>query len=458
MTSHNTTASRSLTTNAALSQLPWLVAAIGIAAGAAGYLLVGAVLAIIGVGAGIAVFRWRSRQTAGVELPQSTVARPKPIEREPDPEPVQQPEPTTFLESLAERLVEIASPSAESESPAEAPLERTETPADVNSLVELMLGQGRYALLLRPQIAGSLTDTQRERAQEGLMNSMAIVPAGEVALGQLDAALDDGHLTNEELLDPYVNVIQVDGFYLDRYPVTNRQFQQFVQAGGYEQMAFWEPEVWPAVLDFVDRTGHPGPRIWRNGRFERGTDDHPVVGICWYEAAAYARWCGKRLATDAEWVKAGSWPVNLPNEGRMQRKYPWGNVMDRRMANLWGSGPGRTTPVTDYNDGVSVGGIYQLIGNVWEWTFDDYEFATAERTGSEPWSSGRLKSLRGGAFDTYFDSQATCHFQSADMPLSRKHNVGFRCALGLCDLAPVGEEPIDEEAIESDAVATEESV
>ena len=62
----------------------------------------------------------------------------------------------------------------------------------------------------------------------------------------------------------------------DRNTVTNRQFQVFVTAGGYDQMAIWDPAIWPAVLDFVDATGHPGPRYWQHGRFPPGKADHPV--------------------------------------------------------------------------------------------------------------------------------------------------------------------------------------
>jgi iron(II)-dependent oxidoreductase len=221
--------------------------------------------------------------------------------------------------------------------------------------------------------------------------------------------------------------------YLDRHPVTNRQYQAFVDAGGYEQMAIWDPAIWPAVLDFVDTTGNAGPRYWANGRFSKDKADHPVVGVCWYEAAAYCRWVGRRLPTDAEWIKAASWPVNLGPNNCIQRKYPWGNTMDRQRANLWGSGPGNTVAVDKFSSGVSVGGAYQLIGNVWEWTTDDFLWIAAliDHESQEP----LLKTIRGGAFDTYFDNQATSQFASGEDPLGRKHNIGFRCALGLCDLA-----------------------
>jgi len=305
-------------------------------------------------------------------------------------------------------------------------------PSDVDALVERMLAQGRYALLLRPQIAATLDDEQLDRAVTALQEGMALVPDGEVVLGRIDEALNDGRLEDEEIAACEGRVIRVEHFFLDRYPVTNRQFHDFVAGGGYRQIALWDEMVWPAVLDFVDQTGQPGPRFWRDGCCPNGREDHPVVGVSWYEAVAYARWVGKRLLTDAEWVKAGSWPVSLSPNTRVQRKYPWGDAMDRSRVNLWGSGPDGTVPVHEFADGVSVGGVYQLIGNVWEWMrgyFEPMDPLHRDLVLEVP-----MKSVRGGAFDTYFDNQATCQFQSGETAIARKRNVGFRCAVGACDL------------------------
>ncbi|HKD35401.1 MAG TPA: SUMF1/EgtB/PvdO family nonheme iron enzyme, partial [Pirellulales bacterium] len=259
----------------------------------------------------------------------------------------------------------------------------------------------------------------------------ALVPDGEVKIepNRLSAAVELD--VPEEALHPVP--VRVSAMYLDRHPVTNEQYQTFVDAGGYEQIAIWDPAIWPAVLDFVDTTGRSGPRYWVNGQFPEGKADHPVVGVCWYEAMAYCRWVGRRLPTDAEWIKAASWPVNLGPNNCIQRKYPWGNTMDRQRANLWGSGPGDTVAIEEFSSGVSVGGAYQLIGNVWEWTTDDFLWIAAlmDQESQEP----LLKTIRGGAFDTYFDNQATSQFASGEIPIGRKHNIGFRCALGLCDLA-----------------------
>jgi iron(II)-dependent oxidoreductase len=298
----------------------------------------------------------------------------------------------------------------------------------VESLADEMLAQGRYALLLRPQLIKNLSAKQLSRTRTALSEGMCLVPEGPVVVRRTQAPGEgQGEITSDG------PSLRVESYYLDRYPVTNAQFYHFVANGGYEQMAIWDPEIWPALLDFVDATGHPGPRFWREGRFPRNEDNHPVVGVSWYEAVAYARWAGKRLPTAAEWVKAGSWPVSISGHPLLLRRYPWGEAMDRGRANLWGSGPGRTVSVYDFPAGVSVGGVHQLIGNVWEWTSDNFD-PDGEDGGAFNLQT-KMKSIRGGAFDTYLDCQATCQFESGDVTLARKHNIGFRCAISLCDVA-----------------------
>lgn len=318
------------------------------------------------------------------------------------------------------------------------------SPLDTQSLVEQMLSQSRYALLLRPEIVPNLTHDQYQRAMTALQETMAPVPEGQILVGVVDAAEETpGDRRDAAQASKPGRVVRVERYFLDRYPVTNRQFQAFVSAGGYEQMAIWEPDIWPGVLDFVDQTGCPGPRNWREGRYEQGTDEHPVVGISWYEASAFARWVGKRLPTDPEWEKAGSWPVQLSAAKRPQRRYPWGNTMDRKKANLWGSGPGGIVSIREFPAGVSVGGVYQLIGNVWEWTTGT--FGTWSYPGGDLVLATPMRSIRGGAFDTYFDNQATCQFQSGEDPVARKHNIGFRCAMSACDLSTRGPSQADDE-------------
>ena len=301
---------------------------------------------------------------------------------------------------------------------------------DSNSLVEKMLFQGRYSLLLRKQLIGNLSIGQRDRAMEILETNMALVPCGVVAL-RTPSYADEV----EERKETGSIQVPVNAVFLDRYPVTNQQFQHFVDAGGYADMGLWYEESWAAMLDFVDTTGDAGPAFWVAGSYQEGFGNHPVVGVSWYEAMAYARWVGKRLPSDPEWVKAGAWPIAVGGGAPQQRHFPWGDTFDAMRAATWECGLQSTAEVSKFPSGVSPGGVYHLIGNVWEWMYDDFEMWQSQAKSCE--GETLLKSIRGGAFDTYFECQLTCQFSSGESFLSRKRNIGFRCALRACDLATV---------------------
>lgn len=313
-----------------------------------------------------------------------------------------------------------------------------ETSQADTDLVLQMIKSGRYALLLRPQIANSLQPEQLHAAEEALDGNMSCVPGGPVVMRpRRFEDMDEAELARSE------RIVQVEGYFLDRYPVTNEQFLRFVQDGGYEQMSLWDANIWPAVLGFTDTSGLSGPRYWKHGHPTDAKLHHPVVGICWYEASAYARWAGKRLATDPEWVKAGAWPVVADGAPPQQRRYPWGDALDRSIAHVWGSGADDTAHTRSHPTGASVGGVQELVGNVWEWTstsFGVWDLANLKIETATP-----MRSIRGGAFDTYFDSQCHLHFQSGESPLARKHNIGFRCAVGFCDVASY-QTPSEQEA------------
>jgi formylglycine-generating enzyme required for sulfatase activity len=160
---------------------------------------------------------------------------------------------------------------------------------------------------------------------------------------------------------------QVPAFLIDKYEVTNAQYLEFVAAGGYRDSAFWPATLvvdggevpWePAVGTFTDRSGLPGPRDWTDGRFPEGKGDHPVTGISWYEAAAFARWMGKELPTRDQW-----WLAALGEEGSGM---PWGDALGEfaLRANFETTGPGvvGARPL-----GVSPAGCFDMAGNVREW-------------------------------------------------------------------------------------------
>src|SRR5262249_105790 len=113
---------------------------------------------------------------------------------------------------------------------------------DVASLVDQMLTGGRYALLLRPQIADNLTLDLYQKAQAALIREMALVPQGEVHLEPSVFDVDYPLFVADDPDSPKGLTIFVQPVFLDRYPVTNKQYQRFVSAGGYQEMAIWEPE------------------------------------------------------------------------------------------------------------------------------------------------------------------------------------------------------------------------
>jgi|CXWL01.1.fsa_nt_gi formylglycine-generating enzyme required for sulfatase activity len=147
-------------------------------------------------------------------------------------------------------------------------------------------------------------------------------------------------------------VIKYD-YWIDQYPVTNRKYGEFVLAGGYEDQQYWSSEGW----QWKTKRYIKGPGYWNNS--QQNKKDHPIVGVSYYEAEAYATWIGKRLPTEPEWEKAA--------RGEDGREYPWGKEFDKRRCNCYESSIGHTSPVTQYPNGTSPYGCYDMAGNVWEW-------------------------------------------------------------------------------------------
>jgi iron(II)-dependent oxidoreductase len=256
-----------------------------------------------------------------------------------------------------------------------------------------------------------------DAATKAIDESFAIVPEGfaSIALSTFD---QPGSAEAD---------FETEAFLLARHATTNAQFQAFVDSGGYENLELWPADIWPHLISFKDQTDRPGPRYWREGRHHRDLADHPVAGVSYYEAAAYASWAGYRLPTDAEWQMTATWRTR--SSAHVDRRYPWGDTLDLSFCNIWASGRSGTLPVYACSGGAAPNGVLQLIGNAWEWTSSDFE--CVDRDGRKVVGDTLLKSIRGGAYDTYFPWQATSAFRSGLGCLSRVHNVGFRCALDL---------------------------
>jgi iron(II)-dependent oxidoreductase len=289
---------------------------------------------------------------------------------------------------------------------------------EIRGMTQDLVNDDRYVFVLLGEAADVIESRDAAVAWKALERQMAIIPGGVVPVVQ-----SNGTIVSMDL----------EAYYLDRCAVTNRQFLRFVQEGGYDKMEIWPQEVWPSLMRFTDKTGRPGPRFWEQGKYPSGKAEHPVVGVCWYEALAYAVWVGKRPPTAAEWQKAGGWPEQI--SGGTCNRYPWGDIFDPRRANLWPSGRGGTVPVRDFGEGSTPNGIYQMSGNVWEWLGDPLDAIPCESPATLE-AGTVLRRIVGGAYDTYFPAEATCHYVTGQPELDRRDNIGFRCCVSAERLRP----------------------
>ncbi len=226
-------------------------------------------------------------------------------------------------------------------------------------------------------------------------------------------------------------VIGTSAYLLNRCTVTQSEFQSFVDDDGYTRPEFWAEAVWPHLSGFVDLTGANAPAGWVNGRHDRRLARYPVTGVCFHEAAAYARWAGYRLPNEAEWQAAATW--STIETGGTGRRYPWGDALEAAWCNVWESRYGGKLPADALPAGAAPNGVLQLIGNVWEWTDSPFELGGQLAGDADDVlnSGGAMKSVRGAAFDTYFTHEVAGTFRSGLPGLTRAPNVGFRCALDL---------------------------
>ena len=226
-------------------------------------------------------------------------------------------------------------------------------------------------------------------------NPMVLIPAGEFIMGFDDRMPDEGPQ----------HKVYLDSYWIDEYEVTNAQYKKF-----------------------IDATKRRSPAHFRNRTYPTGKADHPVTEVTWYDADAYCTWAGKRLPTDQEWEKAAR-----GTDGRM---FPWGNEFDVNKANTpqrWEmlKQEGDTMPVGSFPEGISPYGLYDMSGNVWEWTSSWYKAYPGNTHASENYGE-QYKTLKGGS---WWD----CSFYKCGMsaPVFNRaffirgtHNksFGFRCA------------------------------
>lgn len=288
----------------------------------------------------------------------------------------------------------------------------------------------------------------RPNEGEGLVApfpSMVWIPGGMFTMGS-------NHHYAEEAP---AHKVRVDGFWMDPYPVTNRDFLNFVEATGYRTFCEQEPDLTlypgaseamkdPASVVFVKPPSPVdlrNPYLWwqfvpgANWRSPQGPGssienrlDHPVVHVSWQDVQAYAKWVGKKIPTEAEWEFAA-------RGGHEDLEYAWGSELEpegRHLANIWqgefpwqnlgadgfeGTSPVASFPPNDF-------GLFDMIGNVWEWTVDWY---SPRHPDEKPKACCIPKNPRGGNEADSFDPR-----QALKIPRKVMKGGSHLCAPNYC--------------------------
>jgi len=213
-----------------------------------------------------------------------------------------------------------------------------------------------------------------------------------------------------------VHEVDLSPYQISKYSVTVGQYLKFIEDGGYQENRLWEeeefgkytmPDKWEEQLQYPSR---------------------PVVYVSWYEAAAYASWCGCRLPTEAEWERAARGP------GAVYRKYPWGNDEPTEDTANWAkAGVGRVTPVGIFPESCSPEGVIDMAGNVWEWCYDwlskgYYKDCARRGITKDPRGpeEGEDRVVRGGCFIFVDPYVLRCASRYGRRPGYRLINLGFR--------------------------------
>ena len=235
-----------------------------------------------------------------------------------------------------------------------------------------------------------------------LLTDMVVIPGGAFYRGSNDGNRDEVPR----------HQVQLDSFAIDIHPVTNEQFVRFLEAMGGEK-----------DNNHQDIIRMRDSRIKRSGgrlSIESGYAKHPVVGVTWYGAVAYARWLGKRLPTEAEWEIAA-------RGGIENSLYPTGDEVEKSQANFFSSD---TTAVMSYAPNQNE--LFDMAGNVYEWCYDWYGYNSYEASVQEPENpkgplQGVYRVLRGGCWKS-LKEDLRCSKRHRNNPGTVNGTYGFRCA------------------------------
>ncbi len=244
----------------------------------------------------------------------------------------------------------------------------------------------------------------RDKTVPGI-KGMVHIPAGTFIIGSDDedtnllakdfGAREKKFFENEKP----ARKINIKGFHIDKYEVTNNDYKLF-----------------------IFKTGHEPPPNWEDPEYLQAREMHPVSAVSWFDASEYCKWTGKRLPTEEEWEKSA--------RGTNGNKYPWGNNFDVKKANL---NKGDTVPVGNVPEDKSFYGVYDMGGNVTEWT-DSWYKPYPGSTFQSKYFGEVYKVVKGaaGSLEGHYNMgsiNARGSFREYYPPTGKGVDVGFRCAM-----------------------------
>jgi formylglycine-generating enzyme required for sulfatase activity len=233
--------------------------------------------------------------------------------------------------------------------------------------------------------------------------------------------------------------MELPGFRISRYPITNTQYRAFIEDGGYQVAAYWQAAADEGYWKDGKVEDVYGEE-WRDAPADFGVpfnlDNHPVVGVCWYEAVAFVQWLTDRLyrieaigreevitlPTERQWEKAARGPDGFI--------YPWGKAADPDLANYDDTGIGATSAVGCFPRGASPlpCGAQEMAGNVWEWCLTKFQEDYNNYRDDNDLGGDARRVLRGGSFN-FSAKHSRCAARYWDFPLVRYNFIGFRVVL-----------------------------
>lgn len=246
------------------------------------------------------------------------------------------------------------------------------------------------------------------------------------ATSNYDFAFDNEKPAHQVFLQDYA---------LDRAPVSNREFLEFMSDNGYQDYRWWfsegwevvNKELWQAPLYWEVHDGEWMIRDFTGLHPASSKANEPVSHVSYYEASAFAKWAGKRLPTEAEWEKAACFDP----EKEERKAFPWGDeAPDTAKGNLFENGLWSVAPIAAFPAGQNSHGCHQMIGDVWEWTTSDYVpypgFKSEFDEYNDKWFVNQ-KVLRGGSYATP-QSHIRSTYRNFFHAYERWMVSGFRCA------------------------------